>query len=107
MPDEIKADYMTIYVDNFRVPATAGRRKSRWSHLATDSPDIEELHTFAESIGLRRSWFQEYTKVGHLYRPHYDVTDTRRAAAIRGGAVQVPYRGIPEILRRAREAASP
>jgi Protein of unknown function (DUF4031) len=78
-----------IYVDDFRVPATIGRHKSRWSHLVTDSPDIEELHVFARRIGLKREWFQEYTKVGHLYRPHYDVTEGKRTDAILAGATPV------------------
>jgi len=36
-------------------------------HLFTDS-SLEELHTFAASIGLRREWFQ-----GNKAVPHYDV----------------------------------
>lgn len=95
---------MTIYVDDAHIPATVRRHKSRWSHLVTDSPDIEELHTFANRIGLKRAWFQEFTKVGHLYRPHYDVTDGKRQEAILAGAVKIPMREMPDILRRAREA---
>jgi len=96
---------VTVYVDNFRTPAKVGRIWARWSHLVTDSPDIEELHRFAQGIGLRREWFQSHTKVGRLYRPHYDVTDSRRAAAIEAGAVEVSWREIPNILRRACDAA--
>jgi hypothetical protein len=36
-------------------------------HLATNGP-IEELHEFAQSIGLKREWFQD-----HPRHPHYDV----------------------------------
>lgn len=36
-------------------------------HLATDG-SIEELHIFAQSIGLKREWFQS-----HPRHPHYDV----------------------------------
>ena len=50
---------MTVYVDDYRVPATVGRIRARWSHLFVPAgTDLEELHQFAESIGLRRSWFQ-------------------------------------------------
>jgi hypothetical protein len=53
-------------------------------HLTTDG-DLEELHAFAERIGLRRSWFQQ-----HKVMPHYDLTPNKRAQALRAGAVFVP-----------------
>ncbi len=71
-----------VYVDDFRIPATVGRIKGRWSHLSAD--DDETLHAFAASLGLKREWFQPGT------RPeanHYDVTDAKRSEAIRMGAV--------------------
>lgn len=36
-------------------------------HLATDG-DLDELHKFAQSIGLKREWFQD-----HPAHPHYDL----------------------------------
>lgn len=36
-------------------------------HLVADS--LEELHSFANSIGLKRHWFEGVRK-GH---PHYDI----------------------------------
>lgn len=95
---------MTIYVDDAHIPATIGRYKAHWSHLVTDSPDIDELHCFAEAIGLKLAWFQEFTKVGHLYRPHYDVTDGKRAEAIQAGATRISMREMSDVLRRARDA---
>jgi hypothetical protein len=92
---------MTVYVDNARIPATVGHITS---HLVTSSPDIEELHQFAESIGLKRSWFQEFTKVGHLYRPHYDVTDNKRAVALQAGAIAISIKELLSVLRLARES---
>lgn len=53
-------------------------------HLATDGDDLEELHTFAERIGLRRAWFQPKSS------PHYDLVPSKRAAALAAGAVFVP-----------------
>lgn len=35
------------------------------THLT--STDMEELHAFAESVGLKREWFQDHRI------PHYDV----------------------------------
>jgi len=67
-------------------------------HLTTDGP-IEELHAFAERIGLRRVWFQEHPLV-----PHYDLTATKRAAALAAGALFVPSREQAR-YRRERKAA--
>lgn len=36
-------------------------------HLVTDGP-MEELHVFAEKIGLKRTWFQAKKRF-----PHYDL----------------------------------
>ncbi len=91
---------MTIFVDDMGMAATVGRHTSRWSHLITDSPDLEELHRFAERLGLKRAYFQG----ADPKRPHYDVTAPKRAKALRLGAQEIGYRETPEILRRRREA---
>lgn len=65
----------------------------RWSHLMADS--VDELHTFAASIGLKRSWFQD--KPGH---PHYDLRPSKRALAVRLGAVEVSHQELAAIARR-------
>lgn len=62
-----------------RVGAKHGHR---WCHMWTDGP-IQELHVFAARIGMRREWFQN-----HGWLPHYDLVPTRRAHAIRLGAVE-------------------
>lgn len=104
---------MTVYVDNFRVPATVGRVRGRWSHLTADTP--QELHSFADAIGLRRSWFQARCKHGacpsvegvcaHF---HYDVVDAKRAEAIAAGATAVALAEFGALIsarrRRFREA---
>ena len=91
---------MAVYVDDARIPARVGRIRARWSHLFADSQD--ELHAFAECIGLRRSWFQPGKPVGgkpsRLW--HYDVTDAMRARAIATGAQPVGVREFREIIDR-------
>lgn len=57
-----------------------------WCHCWTDG-DIEELHAFAERIGLPRSWFQP-----HISLNHYDLTPGKRALALRSGAVEADLR---------------
>ena len=90
---------MSVYVDNARIPARVGRIRGRWSHLISDNPDLTELHTFAAAIGLRRAWFQPGPTGRH---PHYDLTETKRAAAIAAGAVPVSWHQVPGILAAAR-----
>lgn len=58
--------------------------------------DLETLHRFAASIGLRRSWFQDD---GGPF-PHYDLTTKRmRQKALRAGARLVSTRETLMLLR--------
>jgi hypothetical protein len=94
---------MTVYVDNFRAPATVGRVRGRWSHLTADTPD--ELHEFAARLGHRREWFQARCK--HAKCPllggvcvhfHYDVVDSNRTKAIKLGAAAIDIRDMGAII---------
>lgn len=76
---------MAVYVDDMRRHATVGRIRSRWSHLFADT--TEELQAFASQLGLQRSWLQH----PGTHREHYDVTDQKRAQALRLGAVPLVY----------------
>jgi Protein of unknown function (DUF4031) len=69
---------MAIYVDE---PRWRWRGKL-WCHMAADS--LDELHTFAQRLGLRRDWFQGPPTASF---PHYDLTETKRQAALRLGAI--------------------
>ena len=81
---------MSIYVDALR------RVKGRlWCHLLADS--VEELHGFAQGVGIKRRWFQDHR------HPHYDLSPTRRRQAVERGAIEVTTR---ELLPRAREPSS-
>ena len=100
---------MSVYVDNYRRPATVGRVRGRWSHLTADSP--AELHAFAARIGLRRSWFQARCRYGECPQVdgvcahfHYDVVDTKRGEAIRAGARSIDIRDLGAITSARRAA---
>ena len=78
---------MAVYID----PLVRCRKSAEWPwelscHLFADTPD--ELHEFAERVGLSRGWFQ--SAAGQM--PHYDLTKAMRRKAIAGGAVQVTRR---------------
>lgn len=81
---------MTVYVDDMMMRADVpnGARVVRgiWCHMFADTR--EELDEMAVRIGMRLSWIQ---KPG-TPREHYDVTKTRREAAIKAGAVVLPIR---------------
>jgi hypothetical protein len=66
-------------------------------HLFTDSVELDELHVLAARIGLKRRWFQ-----AHRIAPHYDLTPTKRAAAIAAGAIEVDRRRASEIWKARR-----
>jgi hypothetical protein len=87
---------MAVFVDRLR---DWGWRLGPSCHLITDGPN-EELHRFAARLGLRRSWFQPSAS-----GPHYDVTASKRALALKLGAVALEDRPFHAILARWREAA--
>jgi hypothetical protein len=63
----------------------------KWAHLVSDT-SFEELHEFAEQLGIPRRAFQG---------DHYDVPTDYRDRALALGAVSVPSR---ELVRRLRAA---
>lgn len=91
---------MTVYVDNLRMPARVGRIQANWSHLTADS--TEELLAFAAKLGLRPSWIQN---PGHVWKEHFDVTDTKRALAIKLGAREITMREASVLWAAKRQAA--
>jgi hypothetical protein len=67
--------------------------KLGWSHLI--SADIEELHEFAQQIGLKNEWFQAKPT-----KPHYDVKGMMRKRAIESGAIEVSSKEIVILLKK-------
>jgi hypothetical protein len=62
------------------------------SHMAADT--IEELHSMAASVNVRRRHFQN--KKG---KPHYDICKRNKLRAIELGAVEVDDRKLIGIYR--------
>lgn len=69
---------MSVYVDKARIPY--GRMVM--CHMVADT--LDELHSMAERIGLKRDWFQAPPKASIA---HYDVALGRRTKAIELGAI--------------------
>jgi hypothetical protein len=53
----------------------------------------------ADKIGLRRAWIQ----YPGTWKEHYDVTMTKRAAAVRAGAIEIDLHQAHEQHNRKRE----
>lgn len=91
---------MSVYVDPMMACVPNGRwRWNRSCHMFADT--LEELHAFALRIGLKREWFQP-AKDRHI--PHYDLHESRRAAAVKLGAIEVDRRRAVEIWDRIHPA---
>lgn len=83
---------MSVYVDRAKNPLGI----YRMSHMLADSK--EELHRMAQSIGLKREWFQAHGT------PHYDVCQAKRKQAILRGAIEIGRRDLVALIRQWREA---
>jgi hypothetical protein len=85
---------MTIYVDPLMGHGWKLHGHTVEScHLFTDA-DVEELHTFAERIGMRREWFQDKRI------PHYDLAPAGRRLAVACGAIEVDLRQAVDLWAR-------
>ena len=96
---------MAVYVDRIHdygdtVRGYAARHGSRWSHLFADSEG--ELDAFALRIGLKHSWGQHRGRPGRF---HYDVIPSKRALAIKAGAIEVDDKTMVAITRAQMDAA--
>lgn len=80
---------MTIYVDNAFIKAKVRQHDSRWCHMLSDQEDPEELHLFAEAIGLKRAYFQPAKNYSPWWHQHYDLTEGKRKQAIAKGATEI------------------
>lgn len=90
---------MSVYVDKQR--ARLGRMIM--CHMVADS--VDELHAMAKLIGMRHEWFQSPTR-GNASHPHYDLSLSRRALAIKAGAIEVDKYGLVAVIRRLRAAST-
>lgn len=90
---------MAVYVDELQwYPGNGqrfGGRGKWWCHLITDG-EIQELHDFAQKIGLKREWFQGLPR--HNYQ-HYDLTESMQKTAILTGARLVTSVELVKILK--------
>jgi AraC-like DNA-binding protein len=78
-------EVLTIYVDQY--PWSDGKWGDGGHMLGTD---LDELHAFAQQLGLRRSYFQRKRLA------HYDLTRSKRAMALELDATEIGMGEIPD-----------
>lgn len=76
---------MAIYVDEIREYPSG-----EWCHMWTDESDTT-LDTFARKLGLNANWVHISNGISGKFR-HYDLRPSKRAKAIKLGAVEKPLR---------------
>jgi hypothetical protein len=79
---------MTVYVDNMR--ARFGRMIM--CHMLADTE--EELLEMADKIGVARKWHQH----AGMPKSHFDISLSKRALAVKHGAVEITWRQAGEIF---------
>jgi hypothetical protein len=65
-------------------------------HMLADS--LDELHEMADRIGVQRKWFQAKNV------PHYDICKSKRALAVKYGAVEIERGKVLELAKKYRDA---
>lgn len=78
---------MAVYIDPL---SSYDHKRKRYSHMIADS--IEELHEFAQKLGLGRHWFHN--------GDHYDVSEDFYEMAISQGATLVTTRALVALKRK-------
>lgn len=53
------------------------------------SPDLDELFRMATTIGVKHRWFQDPNVSSKISWPHFDIAKSKRALAVKAGAVEV------------------
>ena len=84
---------MAVYVDPARHPF----RRMMMCHMVADTR--EELLEMAARIGVDHRWIQ---KAGTPHE-HFDICKSKRAAAVRHGAIEVGALELGRILRAKRQ----
>jgi hypothetical protein len=82
---------MSVYVDplfkavsrDSQARRVGARNGHLWCHMTADTE--EDLDAMAVKIGMKLAWKQH---PGNPRRVHYDLTPSRRALAVKAGAVE-------------------
>ena len=79
---------MPVYVDKMKNTF----RNMVMCHMLADT--VEELHKMAKKIGLKKEWYQPKSM------PHYDLSQSKRAVALKKGAIELSDEKFMELYRK-------
>lgn len=89
---------MTVYVDDMHTTPMGQFGRMKMCHMVADT--TAELLDMADRIGVARKWLQH----ADTPREHFDIAMTKRAEAVRLGAVECRMADVGRIVRQKREA---
>jgi hypothetical protein len=81
---------MTVYIDD----AFLSFRNMQMCHMIADTTN--ELLEMVDKIGVQRKWIQH---PGQPKREHFDICASKRALAIKAGAIPVSFATLAHIKR--------
>jgi hypothetical protein len=84
---------VSVYVDGAQ--NAFGRMKM--CHMIADS--VAELFAMADAIGVARRWYQQVPAVSF---PHFDICQSKRALAVKAGAIEVDRYQLVAKMRELR-----
>ena len=88
---------MTVYVDDMHRTRMGQLGRMKMSHMIADT--TEELLAMADRIGVARRWIQ---KPGTPWE-HFDISLSKRAEAVKHGAVEITMRELAKKTRARRQ----
>lgn len=93
---------MSVFVDDMKAPF--GRMVM--CHMGADT--TEELLQMADTIGVARKWIQD----PGTWREHFDIALSKRALAVKAGAIEITVREFvlrknPALMARLAAAKEP
>jgi hypothetical protein len=83
---------VSVYVDDMR----AGFGRMVMCHMLADS--TAELLAMADRIGVQRKWLQS----AGTPKEHFDIALSKRALAVKAGAIEIDKHRLVEIVRAKR-----
>lgn len=89
---------MTVYVDDMHMTPMGRYGRMKMCHMVADTTD--ELLKMADRIGVPRKWLQ---KAGTVHE-HFDIAMSKRAEAVKAGAVELTMSQLGRVTRAKREA---
>ena len=87
---------MAVYVDNMSDTKMGQYGQMKMSHMIADTR--QELFEMADKIGVARKWLQNI----NTPREHFDISLSKKSAAIQNGAVAITMRELAKITRARR-----